>query len=211
MTEKIVKDHPCYDKFKHTLIMIDECNFTFSHAYTINQMVNFPIDYIHCNRYQDNGKRYNKVVEEVLTTDDMISVQLMEVQRSCQEVMAFANYFEWHYGLADSIPQFSVNISLSGKKPRWMIFKTKEDFLEFLRMILDLFQDKDTMIITEDGSESDVIAEVVNESNIKVVANSEVRGAEADVVFVHDIESCEYEIFTRARHELFIITYANNE
>ena len=210
--EKLVKDHSDYDKFKHTLVLIDECNFTFSHAYTINQMVDCPIDYIHCNRYQDNGKKFDKIIEEVLVYEDMISVQLQKVQRSSQEIMMFSNYYDWHYGSSDSIPQFSVNVSLCGKTPRWMVFSSRVDFLEFLKTcVVELFQGKDTMIIYEDESESDDISEVVKESKIKVVARSEVRGAEADVVFVHDFEYCEYEIFTRARHELFIITYSNTK
>mgnify|MGYP003329934042 CR=1 FL=1 len=48
------------------------------------------------------------------------------------------------------------------------------------------------MIICEDELESVDICKAVDESNIKVVTRTQVRGAEADVVFVHDFEYCEY-------------------
>ena len=216
---QIVLDLPNCRDFRRTLIMIDECSLSIvahMHSYGLEGLEDMAIDFIHCNRYEDNGKKHNKIDEGTKIEANLVSCQLLVCLRSTLLIMTFAFYLHRHVtqSLADTIPHFSYNPDLLGEKPLWIEF-TKEAMEEFWTLLSEIAghikNEKDVMLIYDHSSEQSPLNKTpqmaqMNFKDWKYVSRDEARGSEADVVIIYDFDEFDFEIFTRAKHHLIVIT-----
>ena len=135
-----------YDQFKHTIILIDECQAMNMKYYTSNELEDkISIDYIHCIHYGDIGKLCNVIKERVKNEIDQVSCQLLQFQRSSQQILDLANYLNRHMG--QTCFTFPTKGSFSGSIPLWITVDTQESFVKYAKSNLSQLQD--VMLIYE--------------------------------------------------------------
>ena len=188
-----------HQDFKHTIVMIDECffdNFK-NYSWEINN-----IDFIHCVRYNQIGQRFNEVMEDVYIFESTIFCQLFQCQRSSQEILNLADYIHKHSAFSFPMKKIQLEDSFSGSQPKWIDIPSTKEFIKYANE--NLQEAKDVMVIHEERNKK--IEEFCQVMHWKYCYFGEVTGFEASTVIIYDHEQFHYEVFTRAKHELIIVT-----
>lgn len=194
----LTRNHP---DFKHTIVMIDECfldNFE-NYFWEIDN-----IDFIHCVRYNQIGQRFNEVMEDVYIFESTIFCQLFQCQRSSQEILNLADYIHKHSAFSFPMKKIQLENSFQGKPPEWIDISSTKEFIKYAHQ--NLQNAPDVMVIHEERNKK--LEDFCQVMLWKYCYLGEVTGFEASTVIIYDLEKFHYEVFTRAKHELIIVTHS---
>ena len=202
--ENMIENRYDYKTFKHTILMIDECLVARYMDYQykrVNQTLN--IDYIYCAQYFDLGTKYSEALKSQLETKNMLCCQLLDCQRSSQEIMNLTNYIARHtpnYLMKD----FPSKLSFEDSIPQWILLEDSKTFVHYVRNNWSHPNADDVMLVYENHDEE--IETLCSELKWKYCFLDTISGSEASVVIVYDHDMFEYEVFTRAKNHLIIVT-----
>ena len=204
--EDMIENRFDYKMFKQTILMIDECLVAryLDYQYKrVNQTLY--IDYIYCAQYFDLGTKYSEALKSQLETKNMLCCQLLDCQRSSQAIMNLTNYIARHspnYLMKD----FPSRLSFEGSIPQWILLDDNKTFVDYVRnnWMIHHNADDDVMLVFEEHDEQ--IEKLCSELKWKYCFQDTISGSEASIVVVYDHEAFEYEVFTRAKNHLVIVT-----
>ena len=206
--------------FRHTIIMIDECCRGFlefslkkgiSHddRYFVEELEkSINIDYIHCYKYVYLGEiPGGSKVENVIVNDQEIIGTFLRTQRSSKQINNLTHFFERHaWPEEQTIPHFQAEDSFDGPVPQWYEINDVKEFADYAESTLSEFND--TLIIRDRFQEKEPLIEALClKLNWKYCSRVEVTGSEASQVIIFDFSDFIYESFTRAKHNLLIVTF----
>ena len=178
------------------------------------------VDYINVIQYKDIGKqlmftekvgshheeiprrRYPGWIEK--KKRGMVFCQLSHCQRSCQEILDLAYYLNAHNGLSRNFAHHVESAySFKGNDPKWLEVKDVQSFVTFIQASFD--PENDLMILCDNKKDPE-IKKLCQVNKWRYSFSNEATGSEASTVILYDLQEFNYEIFTRARNELIIIT-----
>ena len=225
MVKKRLAEH--HSRFLHTIVFIDECQLGYMEFYNardrwMNTLIDYfgtRVDYINAIQYKDIGKQLGVDAKDVGSHSEEIPerftsywrdgkrgtvyCQLRHCQRSCQEVLDLAYFLNAHNGLSRNFAHHVESAySFRGSIPKWLEVKDIQHFIEFIKASFG--PDHDLMILCSKKEKE--ISELCKENNWRQSPCYNVTGSEASTVIVFNLYEFNYEIFTRARNELIIIT-----
>ena len=163
------------------------------------------IDYIYCLRYLDiDSVKNNSTALGVTTDTTTVECNLSQRQRCSQQILDLADYLQMHsssYVLRkyDSMNSFSSDtplwIELSDPKAFFLYFKDfdSENVMLFWDILKKPFNFKD-------------IEDFCHEKEWRCSADENVKGSEASVTILYDLDVFAYEQMTRAKTCLIIVT-----
>ena len=160
------------------------------------------LDYIYCLRYNDSDVvRTNFQPLEV--TDTTISCNLNQRQRSSQQILDLADYLQIHQSDYPPIRQWNSGKSFSSDIPLWVELSNRKLFLDYFK---DKFKSGDVMLIYKNPSDLNGIEEFFVDQKWRCTHMGNVRGSEASVTILYDLNDFYYEDLTRAKKQLVIVT-----
>ena len=127
-------------------------------------------------------------------------------QRSSQEILEFADYMNIHH--TDSmtpIRAYQSEKSFSTCIPTLVEFEDPKLVFEYFE---DKFShDEDVLVLHEFPTNFLEIEKSCEKKGWKSVYYQDVRGFEASIIIIYDLrDKFGYEWFTRAKHQLYIVT-----
>ena len=191
---------------KHRIVMIDE--EWFSNPIHIQSTESHRTDYIICIRHADVGKMYRTLDKDVKNTmEDIVFCRLRQCQRSSQNILNIANHLRVHSDGGNRIPlRFGSNDdSFAGRVPEWIVAKDVSAFMELASSEYSGYEDV-LLILDQDTQYLAEITALASHLNWKISNRRRIKGTEADMVIVWDHRMFDYEVFTRARLHLVIMT-----
>ena len=174
----------------------------------INLKENLQVDYIYCLTYQDeNAVQTNSQPLEV--TETSISCNLEQRQRSSQQILDFADYLWMHKPYPDPIRRWNSPSSFSSEiLPLWVEHSHPKSFFDYVK---DKFGSDDVMLIYQYPSNLQEIKEFCREQNWRCTDCRNVKGSEASLTILYDLNFFWYEYLTRAKTQLVIVTIAGKQ
>ena len=173
----------------------------------VNLKENLQVDYIYSLRYgDDDAVQTNSQPLEV--TETSISCNLEQRQRSSQQILDLADYLKMH-SYEPPIRRWNSPSSFSSEiLPLWVEHSHPKSFFDYVK---DKFESDDVMMIHDDPSNIDEIKEFCKEQKWRCTSRGNVRGSEASVTILYDLNYFEYEFLTRAKTQLVIVTIAGKQ
>ena len=196
----------------------------------VNSKDDLFLDYIYCLNYQEDPNVHTDF-QSLEVTDTTISCNLKKRQRSCQQILDFADFLQ-HYRFP--IRKLNYGESFSSQKPLWVELSNHKlyfDFFKYLKFILEekglpkkerlnpkfnilsKFKSNDVMLIWDentymhmDASNFSDIEEFCRKQKWRFTEKSDVRGSEASVTILYDLDVFQYEFLTRAKALLVLVT-----
>ena len=154
--------------------------------------------------------------ENIEIVGDSINCMLLTHQRSSQQIMSLANYMLRHTKSGFYMKVFlqvqGMETSFNGPLPLWLEVSNDKSFVKYAQNIsyaYERFFDEDVMVIIPFGkTDTDFpeIKDLCDELNWTICNESKINGMESSVVILYDFHQFEYECFTRAKHQLVIVT-----
>ena len=175
--------------------------------YTIREFEDeLNIEYVHCIRYEDFGRK--SFGEYIQVNDEVVFVSLLERQRSSEQITDLAFFMNRHTEtntLNVLVPNIPLKKSFNGSVPQWLEVKDIKAFVEYAKTKLS--EHKDVMILRDyNGVKESKIESLCSELNWKYCNEHTVRGSESSLIIIYDWIWFTYEAFTRAKHDLLIVT-----
>ena len=160
------------------------------------------MDYIYCLAYAaTDAVQTNSQLLEV--TETTISCNLEQRQRSSQQILDLADYL-WMHSSDLANRRWNSPSSFSSNIPLWVEHFNPKSFFDYVK---DKFVSDDVMLIHEyNTSNLNEIQEFCREKHWRCTARWNVRGSEASVTILYDLDDFFYEYFTRAKTQLVIVT-----
>ena len=176
----------------------------------VNLKENLDVDYIYCLRYLDSDAvQTNSQPLEV--TETSISCNLEQRQRSSQQILDLADYLWIHYKYSSPIRRWNSGKSFSSEIPLWVQLSNPKSFFDYFK---DKFKSDDVMLIWDHRNESsnlNDIEEFCKQQKWRCTERLNVRGSEASVTILYDLDLFLYEYLTRAKTQLVIVTIAGKQ
>ena len=170
----------------------------------VNLDENQNVDYIYCLAYHD-GDAVQTNSQPLEVTDTTISCNLDQRQRSSQQILDLADYLFMHQSIWSPIRRWNSGKSFSSDIPLWVELSIPEVFFDYFK---DKFESDDVMLIHEDPYNLKEIEEFCREKHWRCTHLGNVRGSEASVTILYDLNVFQYEVLTRAKTQLVIVTIA---
>ena len=101
-----------------------------------------------------------------------------------------------------------ITDSFSGPLPQWAEFKDVESFVKYTEDNLSGIKGE-AMVIREKIEEVAEISSLCSKLEWKYFHKDEVRGSESSMVIIYDFHEFDFEAFTRAKHNLLIVTISS--
>ena len=198
-----------YQSYSHTLVMLDEI---LRDEMIQVDMEECKIDYIYSIAYHDQSHAY-RVFH---LRNDTFECNLLKRQRSSQEILNLADFSQMHMGYGAwshykqkrFYMQYSSEGSFSSDKPLWIELDTPSWFPHIFQNLLETKFPTDDVMVISDQSGYD-IKEFCRLKKWRWSHKFDVKGSEASVVVLFDLQSFGYEWFTRAKNQLVIVTIVN--
>ena len=167
------------------------------------------IDYIYSIQYSDSEAVENPE-KSLQVSDSMVECNLAQRQRSSQEILNLADFIRMHIGGEYPLRKYSSNPSFKSETPTWIELSNQNSFFDYFQ---DKFSDCDDVMVIYDSKPSnlDEITKFCQEKEWNCTDNWNVRGSEASVTILYDYDRFYFEGFTRAKHQLVIVTIENKE
>ena len=159
------------------------------------------VDYIYCLGYAYSDAVQTNV-KPLEVTDTTICCNLEQRQRSSQQILDLADYLQMHSG-KDPNRRWNSPSSFSSDIPLWVELSNPKLFFDYFK---DKFVSDDVMLIHFNPSNLNQIKEFCREKHWRCTHWANVRGSEASVTILYDLDNFEYEFFTRAKTQLVIVT-----
>ena len=166
----------------------------------VNLYENQKIDYIYSLGYFDSDavQTTSKPLE---VTDTTISCNLDQRQRSSQQILDLADYL-WIHSNDYPIRRWNYGRSFSSDIPLWIELSNPKAFFDYFK---DKFESDDVMLICEPSNLNE-IEEFCTDKKWRCTDGWNVRGSEASVTILYDLDYFYYEYLTRAKTQLVIVT-----
>ena len=103
----------------------------------------------------------------------------------------------------DPIRRWNSPSSFSSEIPLWVEHSNQKSFFDYFK---DKFVSDDVMLIHHNPSNLNEIEEFCREKHWKYTFKGNVRGSEASVTILYDLDYFDYELLTRAKTQLVIVT-----
>ena len=165
---------------------------------------NVNVDYIHCIRY-DSDRYVRTNFKPLEVTETSIECNLDQKQRSSQQILDLADYFQQHQRYRQPIIHKSSS-SFTSDTPLWIEFTNPYVFFDYLKA---KFESNDVMVIWDPNnkpSNFNDIEEFCLQQNWRCTESFNVRGSEASVTILYNLFVFDYEHFTRAKSQLVIVS-----
>ena len=138
-------------------------------------------------------------------TETSISCNLGQRQRSSQQILDLADYLQMHKP-QNYLPVRRWNSPSSFSSeilPLWVEHSHPKSFFDYVK---DKFESDDVMLIYDYPSNLDEIEDFCKEQKWRCTHWGDVRGSEASVTILYDLDYFRYEYLTRAKTQLVIVT-----
>ena len=168
------------------------------------------MDYIRCFAYWDSGA-VNANFQPLEVTDTKVQCNLVQRQRSSQQILDLADYLHIHSGPVRwqlmPIRRYNSTPSFSSEIPLWIELVDPKSFFEYFS---NKFESNDVMLIW-DGfankpSNLDDIEGFCRDRKWRCTSSRNVRGSEASVTILYDLDHFNIEFLTRAKTQLVFVT-----
>ena len=210
--KEIIENPKDFTKFKETIVLVDEClicRMRLADRYTVKELEEtIKIDYIHCIKHRDLEMKSKMVGEKVYVDKESVFVTLLQKQRSSQPILDLTYFADRHRNNPwNPLPGiYKSNDSFQGSKPRWVEVEDFEAFVKFANENLSEFRGEAMIIRSEYTKALPAIASICSKLEWRYCHGAEVRGSEASLVIFYDFDPFNFESFTRAKHNLLIVT-----
>ena len=164
------------------------------------------VDYTYCLQYLDDDAVQTNF-QPLEVTETTISCNLEQRQRSSQQILDLADYLWMHSG-EWKIRRWNSPSSFSYDIPLWVELSNPKLCFDYFK---DKFVSDDVMLIHKNPSNLNEIEEFCREKHWRCTNYLYVRGSEASVTILYDLNYFEYEYLTRAKTQLVIVTIAGNQ
>ena len=170
------------------------------------------VDYIYCLQY--SGKYAVKTnLQPLEVTATTIACNLEQRQRSSQQILDLADFLWMHSDTQHYYPirRWNSGKSFSSDIPLWVELSNPKGLFDYFK---DKFESDDVMLIWNhwpEPSNLNDIEEFCREQKWRCTSSGNVRGSEASVTILYDLEKFSYEYFTRAKTQLVIVTFDGEE
>ena len=173
----------------------------------VNLDENQKVDYIYSIRYGDPAAAVQTNSQPLEVTETTISCNLEQRQRSSQQILDLADYLLMHSG---DLPNRRWNSpsSFSSEIPLWVEHSNQKSFFDYFK---DKFVSDDVILIHFNPSNLNEIEEFCREKHWRCTSCDNVRGSEASVTILYDLDYFYYEFLTRAKTQLVIVTIDGKE
>ena len=174
----------------------------------VNLKENLDVDYIYCLTYADDDAVQTNC-QPLEVTETRISCNLEQRQRSSQQILDLADYLQMHQSQWSPIRRWNSPSSFSSEiLPLWVEHSHPKSFFDYVK---DKFDSDDVMLIYDNPSNLDEIEEFCREQKWRCTERWDVRGSEASVTILYDLNYFAYEYLTRAKTQLVIVTIAGEQ
>ena len=171
--------------FVHTIVMIDECFFDQIQCYILTDK---NVDFIHCIRYNQIGRRFNDITEDVFVDRQLVFVQLFQSHRSSQPILDLAEFAHRHSSNSFPMNHIKLTDSFPGLNPLWIELHSDQSFIDYAKS--ELKETEDVMLIREEKSQ--VIENFCAAMSWKYCSSSDITGTEASTVIIYDHDAFRY-------------------
>ena len=169
----------------------------------VNSKDHQKVDYIYCLKYNDD-KAVQTNAKALEVTDSAITCNLEQRQRSSQQILDLADYLQMHYSYP--IRRWNSGKSFSSDIPLWVQLSNPKSLFDYFK---DKFDSDDVMLIWDDDNKPSNlkgIEEFCRKQKWRCTEDLYVRGSEASVTILYDLDVFAYEYLTRAKTQLVIVT-----
>ena len=164
------------------------------------------VDYIYCLAYGDDDAVETNF-QPLEVTETTISCNLDQRQRSSQQILDLADYLWMHSGDSPN-RRWNSPSSFSSEIPLWVEHSNPKSFFDYFK---DKFVSDDVMLMQDNPSNLNEIKEFCREKHWRCTHLGNVRGSEASVTILYDLDDFWYEVLTRAKTQLVIITISDSD
>ena len=208
--QEILQADEQYKSYSHTLIMFDE--IWRKEICRVDLEDDLKMDYVYSLDYSDaySVPKVHVTDETVKVTETTVECHLDQRQRSSQEILDLADYLWMH---SNAFPQrkYPLKNSFSSDVPLWVELENSDLFFDYFRDKMS----KDVMLIWDDKNPPSNLDELKKfcrrRKRVSSVGSKSVRGSEALVTILYDIDKLDYEHWTRAKHQLIIVTILGHD
>ena len=167
------------------------------------------VDYIYCLSYifSDALQANFKPLE---VTDTTVECNLDQRQRSSQQILDLVDYFQMHQSFV-TVRRYESSSSFNSDIPLWIELTNPNSFFDYFK---DKFENDDVMVICESFIRSSNLNDMKYfclQQNWRCAEKIDVRGSEASITILYDLDHFYYEHFTRAKTQLVIVTIAGKQ
>jgi len=166
----------------------------------VNLDENQDVDYIYCLDYYDS-KAVKTNSQPLEVNETTISCNLVQRQRSSQQILDLADYSNMHY--FDPIRRWNSGKSFSSDIPIWVEISDPKAFFNYFK---GKFESDDVMLIHTRPPNLNDIEAFSTEQKWRCTEWMNVSGSEASVTILYDLDFFTYEHLTRAKTQLIIVT-----
>ena len=163
------------------------------------------VDYIYCLSYYDSGAIQTNF-QPLEVTGTSVSCNLLQRQRSSQQILDLADYLHMHS--SSPIRHYNCPKSFSSDIPLWIQLPNPQSLFHYLT---DEFESNDDVMLLHYRTNLNQIEEFCREQGWRCTDCYNVRGSEASVTILYDLDSLAYEFLTRAKTPLIIVTIEENQ
>ena len=169
--------------------------FFSSQAIYKNLDENQNLDYISCLGHDD----FNPIV----VNESAITCNLEQRQRSSQQILDLADYLEMHY-FSSLIRRYDAPSSFLSDIPTWIELSNPRSFFDYFKDQFD--SPEDVMLIHNKPSNLNDIEHFCQMYKWRCTSDKNVKGTDASVTILYDLDDVYYESLTRANFQLVIVT-----
>ena len=138
-------------------------------------------------------------------TETTVECNLDQRQRSSQQILNLADYLQTHQSFL-TIRRYESSSSFNSNIPLWIELTNSDSFFDYFK---DKFESDDVMVICEPFIRSSSLNDMKYfclQQNWRCAEKIDVRGSEASITILYDLDHFFYEHFTRAKTQLIIVT-----
>ena len=142
-------------------------------------------------------------------TETTVECNLVQRQRSSQQILDLADYLQMHQSYF-TLRRYESSSSFISDIPLWIELTYPDSFFDYFN---DKFESEDVMVICESFSRYDFndMKDFCRQQNWRCAEKIDVRGSEASVTILYDLDHFYYEHFTRAKTQLVIVTIVGKQ
>ena len=171
--------------------------FSSQAIYKENLDENQNLDYIYCLGQQPFALDALEVNESTITCN------LEQRQRSSQQILDLADYLQMHY-FSSLIRRYDAPSSFLSDIPTWIELSNPRSFFDYFKDQFD--SPEDVMLIHNKPSNLNDIEHFCQMYKWRCTSDKNVKGTDASVTILYDLDDVYYESLTRANFQLVIVT-----
>ena len=164
------------------------------------------VDYIYCLAYED-PQAVQDNCQALEVTETTVECNLETRQRSSQEILDLVDYLWLHYPFSSVIRKYSSKSFSMKILPLWIELADPDSIFGYLQ---DKSSDwNDVMLMWDTLNKPSNLVELeklCSDKKWRCTSSKNVKGSEASVTILYDLDEFNYEDFTRAKTQIIIVT-----